>query len=123
MHPGSVARRELLKSKLPSAELGKIWRLADTDRKVPCLQLMDSAAMVCSSAKTTLYNVEVGETNQIITQPLIKGCLPSPGKYPGRERGWMDSAAMVCSSVYRYRTDTTLYNLEGEGPNRYLLSL
>jgi hypothetical protein len=35
MHTGSVARRELLKSKLPSAELGKIWRLADTDRKVP----------------------------------------------------------------------------------------
>ena len=30
---GSVARRELLKSKLPSAELGKIWRLADTDRE------------------------------------------------------------------------------------------
>jgi hypothetical protein len=73
VHTGSVARRELLKSKLPSAELGKIWRLADTDRKVPCLQLMDSAAM-------------------------------------------------ICSSVSRYITDITLYNVEGEGPSRSLLS-
>jgi hypothetical protein len=54
VHTGSVARRELLKSKLPSAELGKIWRLADTDRKVPCLQLMDSAfhlEQYCSSVQ------------------------------------------------------------------------
>lgn len=29
---GPVARAELLKSKLPNAELGKIWRLADADR-------------------------------------------------------------------------------------------
>ena len=28
---GRVAREELIKSKLPSKELGKIWRLADVD--------------------------------------------------------------------------------------------
>jgi hypothetical protein len=57
VHAGSVARRELLKSKLPSAELGKIWRLADTDRKVPCHQLLDSAAMVCSSVYRYVHNI------------------------------------------------------------------
>ena len=30
--PGVVAKTELIKSKLPNTELGKIWRLADVDR-------------------------------------------------------------------------------------------
>ena len=29
---GGVAKKELIKSKLPASELGKIWKLADVDR-------------------------------------------------------------------------------------------